>query len=554
MLALVVFPTVEVRCLPILASCLHVGSSVCFADQCWQTLHCLLQDGQGKLVQLQLTVRQTATSTSAADSQACSETGFLDSSAAAGEPEQEDAAVQEAAEPQECQQCNEFAQQLEDCIREYEGSQAEVRQLRQQLAAAQQGRDCPQCLSLAQQLEACMQAAEARVLHISQQVFARGEAAQQAQRALEVVTEHRDALAASLAEHMAVLSQQAASLLDLQALVSQRDATILELQDVLSAYQQGPGDLSRQVELSCAGMADVQHGRAWADSGQAESEQPSADIAGVKSLVGKLRMELAALTADRDHYRTRYDINCQVLTQLQASASRALGEAKSLREQSAALDTAKSLLAAQLATAQDAARAETSAMMGEAAELETSLDRSQRTAQDATEAMQNLAAELQAALLEAAKCCAGEQYALRELQAQQGQLANMSQLSVSLAAGAPGIDPTSPAGEGQAQRVAAAAAAQLDKPEQDRHCPAEACSVQRQPSAAVSGGPHSTPPAEGLAQPVQHASEQGSPVCSRTYEGREDGLPSHQVRELPCRVDQVSARHCASSQVAWTAR
>lgn len=502
----------EARCLPILTSG-PVISSVCIDTHGWHTLLGSLQAGQGKLVQLQHAVGQRAVSTGTADAQACNKTGTTASSSeAAGAPEQDHAAMREAAEPRECQQCNEFAQQLEDCIREYEGGQAEVRQLSQQLAAVQQGRECAQCLSLAQQLEACMQAAEARVLHISQQVFARGEAAQRAHCALEAVTEQRDALAASLAEHMAALSQQAASLMSLQALVSQRDAAVLELQDALSAYQRGPGDLSRHVEPSCAGMTDHQQGRAWVNAGQAESQQPpdrqaGADMAGVQSHVGKLHMELAALTADRDHYRIGYDLNCQVLTQLQPIASQALGEAEALREQSAALNTAKSLLAAQLAAAQDMARAETSAMMGQAAELAASLERSQRRA--------------------------GEQYALRELQAQQDQLVNMRQLHDSLTAQAPGKDLGSPAREGEAQSVAAAAATRSEGPDQDRCCLVEALVVQRQPSAALSSGPHSTPLTEEITTPPQLMSKQGSPVCSRMHVGTGASLPSQEVQELP---------------------
>ena len=461
----------------------------------------LLQVGQGMMVQLELVVRETAGTTPAVDAQACTETASSVATAAA-EPEKEYPAPQDAAEAQECQQCNDFAQQLEDCIREYEGSQAEVRQLSQQLAAVQQGRECPQCTALAQQLEACMQAAEARCLHISQQVFARGEAAQQAQRQLAAVTEERDALAASLAEHMATLSEQATSLQHLQELLSQHEDTVLGLQEALSAVQQGPGDLSCQVDASHEGMTDPQvdmQGGTQAIGGQAEVQQQAncqagGDLVDMQSLAGKLRMELAALTADRDHYRAGCEASCRILTQLRGIASEALGEAKALGEQSAALDTAKNLLSAQLAVAQGIAAAEIGSVMGQAAELEAKLEQSQRTAQDATEAMQSLAAELKAALLEAARCRAREQYALRELHAQLGQLPDAMQLRESLAAQAPSADPASPAGEGQAQKVVG----QPDKPVQDTWHLAEALVVQRQPSAASSSAPSLHVAARGM--------------------------------------------------------
>ena len=493
-------------------------------------------------MQLQLVISQSP----AADAQDCSQAGSLGAAAAAaGEPGQESVSIQEAAEPQECQQCNEFAQQLEDCIREYEGSQAEVRQLTQQLAAAQQGRDCQQCASLAQQLEACMQAAEARVLHISQQVFAQSEVAQQAQRALELVTEDRDTLAASLAEHEAALIQQVGSLVDLQELVNQRDATVLELQGSLSALQQGQSDMPRQVESSYEDMVDVHkdlQGRTWADAGQARAQQPadrqgSANVADVHSHAGQLRMEVAALTADRDHYKAAYEAGCQLLTQLQGFASQACGETQALREQSAALDEAKSVLSAQLAAARGAAAAEVNSMTREAAELEARLEQSQRTAQDATEAMQSLAAELQAALLEAARCRAGEQYALRELQAQQGreqwQLPDMMQLCELRAVQAPCADPSSPAREGQAQSVAAPAAAQLDQPDQDADHLAEAHTVQRQQSPALSSASCGTPQRESCAQPAQHLPDQDSPVHSMLDGALEASSPLQKVWKLP---------------------
>ena len=491
------------------------------------------------MVQLQLIIKESP----AAEVQASCKAGFMGTSAAAAEElERDRTTITEAAEPQECQQCNEFAQQLEDCIREYEGSQAEARQLSQQLAAMQQGRDCLQCASLAQQLEACMQAAEARVLHISQQVFARSEAAQQAQRALELVAEDRDALAASLAEHEAALIRQAASLVELQALVNQRDATVLELQGALSAFQQGPSDCSRQVEPGHKAMADVQRdlqGRARADAGQAEPQQLAdrqggADVADLQSHAGQLRMEVAALTADRDHYKAAYEAGCQLLTQLQGFASQALGEAQALREESAALDDAKSAVSAQLAAAQGAAAAEVSSLMREAAELEARLEQSQHTAEDATEAMQSLAAELQAALLEAARCRAGEQYALRELQAQRGreqwQLPDMMQLCELRVEQVPCADPSSPAREGQAQEFAAPA--QPDQPDQDADHLAEAHTVQRQQSAALSSGSFGTPQTKNCAQPAVQ-SEQDNPVRSLLDAAFRASSPLQEVQKLP---------------------
>ena len=506
------------------------------------------------MVQLQLIIKQSP----AANAQACRKAGSMGASAAAAaaeeEPEQESASMQEAAEPQECQQCNEFAQQLEDCIREYEGSQAEVRQLSQQLATAQQGRDCLQCASLVQQLEACMQAAEARVLHISQQVFARGEAAQQAQRALELVTEDRDTLAASLAEHEAALIQQAASLVDLQALINERDATIVQLQDAVSAMQPEPIDQSRQAEPSHEGTVDVQRypqGGIWADAGPAGAQQLAdrqggAEVALMQSHVGKLRMELAALTADRDHYKAAYEAGCQLLTELQGFASQALGEAQALRMQSAALDTAKSALSVQLAAAQGVAAAEISSLMREAAELEARLELSQRTAEDATEAMQSLAAELQAALLEAARCRAGEQYALRELQAQQGQgrwqHPDMVQLCESRAVQALCAAPRSPAREGQERRIAAFPAAQ---PDQDMHHVTEAHIMQRQESGALSSGScRGTPQAEDRAQPAQQTPEEASLVHCELEDNNQDSLPLYEVQSQPSPPD-VSLLTCA---------
>ena len=497
----------------------------------------LLQVGQDVMVQLQLAVRQTAETTPAVDAHALKETGSSGATAAA-EPEKEHPAVQDAVEPQECQQCNDFAAQLEDCIREYEGSQAEVRQLSQQLAAAQQGRECPQCVALAQQLEACMQAAEARCLHISQQVFARGEAAQRAQRQLAAVTEDRDAQSASLAGHTAALSEQAAALHNLQVLLSQREGMIIELQDALSASQQGPHGQSRHEEPSHESMTHAQAyppGSTHGIGGRAEVQQQAswqagADLADLQSLAGKLQMELAALTADRDHYRAGHEAGCQLLAQLRGIASEALGEGRALREQAAALVTAKKLLSTQLATAQGAAAAEISAVMGQAAELEAQLEQSQRTAEDATEAMQSLAADLKAALLEAASCRAREQYALRELHAQHGQLPGAMQLGKSFAAQAPGADFTSPAREGRTQRVAG----QLDWPVQDTCHLTGALNEQRQPSAEARSGPHCLPLTEECSETEQQESEKGSPVDCFLVRADEAVVPLREVRQWPC--------------------
>lgn len=244
---------------------------------------------------------------------------------------------QEAAEGDDCQQCIVLSQQLEMLSEEADEYEAEHKQLQQQVEAVEQDA-LAQCLKLSeieaekvqlqQRLEGTVQDATAqrlklnqyeaensqlkqlvdateqdakiRRVQLSQQLYAKEGFVGQLRRELEDLTWDRNSLAAKLADTEAALTDEKLFTGELREVVRQQDSKVSELKAALSAFQQEQGDMALQL---------VPHGADLAGThvDPQSSIQEVGDVAGLQDCTSKLEMELAALTADRDHFKALHE-------------------------------------------------------------------------------------------------------------------------------------------------------------------------------------------------------------------------------------------------------
>jgi len=113
-----------------------------------------------------------------------------------------------------------------------------------------------------------------------------------------------------------------------------------------------PEQLALHQTQAKVAQQQLEHMDGQVTSLRAQLEQALSDKA---KLEAQHESSTKGLTADRDHYKTLHESSEQAATQMQVIASEAVTKARTLADQCAALDSAKIVLAAQVADALEAA-------------------------------------------------------------------------------------------------------------------------------------------------------------------------------------------------------